>query len=405
MGRDVGMARALNRLSARRVATVTEAGYHADGGGLYLQVTASGSKSWIFRYTRAGKTRDMGFGPLHVVGLAEARTAAAEARRALLDGLDPLDARKAAHAARAGIPTFAEAAAEYIAHQRSTWTNPKHADQWTNTLETYAEPTIGAKPVDSVNTDDVLAVLRPIWEAKTETATRVRQRIEAVLDAQYAKRHWDKRNPARWKGHLDKLLPKPSRVRKVRHFPALPYGEAPAFMVKLRAETGIAARALEFLILTSARTNMVTQAQRKEIKGSVWTVPAERMKGKIEHKAPLSASAHALLDGLPKIAGSDYLFHGDRRLKAHLSNGAMDVLLERMGYAHITVHGFRSTFKDWATEQTDFANEVSEAALAHVVEDKTEAAYRRGALLDKRRKLMEAWAAYLATAPRSPARA
>jgi integrase len=394
MGGDVGMARALNRLSARRVATVTEAGYYADGGGLYLQLTATGSKSWIFRFTRHGRTRDMGLGPLHTVSLAEARVAATTARKALLDGIDPLDARRAALAAKAGIPTFSEAATEYIAEQRKGWTNPKHADQWTNTLETYAMPTIGQKPVDAIDTTDLLAILRPIWETKTETATRVRQRIEAVLDAQYAQRHWDKQNPARWRGHLSKLLPKPSKVREVKHFPALPYKDLPAFMVKLRADNYTAARALEFLILTAARTNMVSKANWPEVDGALWTVPKERMKGKIEHAVPLSPTAVALLEALPRIKGSQAIFRGDRGLKAHMSNAAMDALLERMGHAHVTVHGFRSTFKDWATEQTDFPNEVSESALAHVVKDKTEAAYRRGALLKKRRQLMEAWAAY-----------
>ncbi|GGA05459.1 phage integrase [Dyella caseinilytica] len=381
---------------------MTEQGYHADGGGLYLQVTASGAKSWIFRYTRGGKTRDMGLGPVHTIGLAEARTEATEARRALVAGTDPLDARRAAQAERARIPTFAEAAAEYIDQHKSTWTNPKHADQWANTLATYADPFIGTKAVDQVDTADMLAILKPIWESKTETATRVRQRVETVLDAQYAQRHWDKRNPARWRGHLDKLLPKPSRVRKVEHFAALPYADMPAFMAKLRDDSGIAARALEFLIMTASRTNMVTKAVRSEIADDTWTIPAERMKMKKEHRIPLIGAAVALVDALPRISGSDYLFHGDRhKFKSHLSNGAMDALLERMGCAHITVHGFRSTFKDWATEQTDFANEVSEAALAHAVADKTEAAYRRGELMDKRRKLMEAWGAYLAQSPQA----
>lgn len=386
------MARALNRLSARRVATVTDAGYYADGGGLYLQVTAAGSKSWIFRFARHGKTRDMGLGPTHTVGLADARVGAALARKALLDGIDPLDARKAALAAKAGIVTFAEASAEYIAEQAKGWTNAKHADQWTNTLETYAMPTIGTKPVDAVDTNDVLAILRPIWETKTETATRVRQRIEAVLDAQYAARHWDRMNPARWRAHLDKLLPKPSKVRAVQHFAAMPYPELPAFMAELRANSYTAARALEFLILTAARTNMVSKACWPEIAGDLWIVPAARMKAGREHQVPLSRAALALLESLPRIKGSVAIFRGDRGLKAHMSNAAMDALLERMGYAHVTVHGFRSTFKDWAAEQTDFPNEVSESALAHVVKDKTEAAYRRGALLKKRRQLMEAWA-------------
>lgn len=395
------MARGINRLSARRVATVTERGYHADGGGLYLQVTASGAKSWVFRFTLRGKTRDMGLGALHTVGLAEARTAAAEARQALLSGIDPLDARRAAQAARAGIPTFAEAAASYIAAQRTGWTNPKHAAQWATTLDTYAGPVIGAKPIDAITTTDLLAILLPIWEGKTETAARVRQRVEAVLDAEFARRHWEKPNPARWRGHLDKLLPKPSRVRTVRHFPALPYADLPAFMARLRAEPVIAARALEFLILTAARTGMVTGAKLAEIVGDEWRVPAARMKAKVAHTVPLVPAALAVIHAVPRVAGAAYCFPGDRHLKAHLSNGAMDALLERMGCAHVTVHGFRSTFKDWATEQTDFANEVSEAALAHVVEDKTEAAYRRGALLEKRRKLMEAWAAYCETATRA----
>jgi len=392
------MARELNRLSARRVATVTAKGYYADGGGLYLQVSASGSKSWIFRYASSGKTRDMGLGPIHTVTLAEARTAATDARRSLLSGADPLDARRAALAAREAIPTFAEAAATYIAAHATEWTNPKHAAQWTTTLETYASPTIGTKPVDQVDTTDLLAILQPIWTTKTETATRVRQRVESVLDAEYAQRHWDKQNPARWRGHLAKLLPKPSKVRKVRHFPALPYADLPAFMAKLRAQTFTAARALEFLILTAARTNMVSQARWVEIAGNTWHVPAERMKAGVAHDVPLSTVAVALVKGLPRVQGGAYLFPGDRWLKDHMSNGAMDALLERMGYAHITVHGFRSTFKDWASEETDYPKEVSEAALAHVIPDKTEAAYRRGALLAKRRRLMEAWARYASPA-------
>jgi integrase len=389
------MARALNRLSARRVATVTDAGYYADGGGLYLQVTAGGAKSWVFRFTLAKRSREMGLGPTHTVTLADARDAAADARRVLLSGSDPLEARRAALAGKAAIPTFAAAAAEYIAEQRKAWTNPKHADQWTNTLETYAMPTIGTKLVDAIDTADVLLILRPIWESKTETATRVRQRVESVLDAQYAQRHWDRQNPARWRGHLAKLLPKPSKVRQVRHFPALPYKDMPAFMLGLRADTGTAARALEFLILTAARTNMVSKANWSEIDGDLWTIPKARMKGKLEHVVPLAPAAVRLLAAMPR-SSSHAIFRGDRGLKTHMSNAAMDALLERMGYGHVTVHGFRSTFKDWATEQTDFPNEVSESALAHVVKDKTEAAYRRGALLEKRRQLMDAWAAYCA---------
>ncbi|MEO5811632.1 MAG: integrase arm-type DNA-binding domain-containing protein, partial [Rhodanobacter sp.] len=369
------VARQLNRLSARRVATVTGKGYYADGGGLYLQVAASGSKSWIFRYERGGKVRDMGMGPTHTITLAQARVAATDARRALLSGTDPLDARRATMAAKAGVLTFDQAAAAYITAQAPGWTNPKHAAQWASTLATYASPTIGTKPVDQIDTNDVLALLRPIWESKTETATRVRQRVESVLDAQYAQHRWDKQNPARWRGHLAKLLPKPSKVSNVRHFPALPYADLPAFMVRLRADSCVAAYALQFLIFTAARTNMVSKASWPEIHGNLWRVPAARMKGKTEDfEIPLAPAALDLLESVPHVKGSGpAIFTGDRGLKAHMSNGAMDALLQRMGMAHITVHGFRSTFKDWAAEQTDFANEVSEAAMAHVIADKTEA--------------------------------
>lgn len=394
------MVRALNRLSARRVATVTDAGYYADGGGLYLQVTAGGAKSWVFRFTLAKRSREMGLGPTHTVTLADAREAAADARRVLLSGVDPLEARRAALAGKAAIPTFAKAAADYIAEQGAGWTNTKHAAQWTNTLETYAMPTIGTKLVDAIDTADVLLILRPIWETKTETATRVRQRVESVLDAQYAQRHWDRQNPARWRGHLAKLLPKPSKVRQVRHHPALPYAGVRDFMALLRAQPGTAARALELTILTAARTNMVSKARWSEIADALWTVPPERMKSKLEHVIPLSGAAQALIASLPEYGA--YLFPGDRRSKPHMSNAAMDALLERMGFAHVTVHGFRSTFKDWCSEETDFPNEVSESALAHMIEDKTEAAYRRGALLEKRRQLMEAWADYCSSADSTP---
>lgn len=390
------MPRSLNRLSARKVATVTAAGYHADGGGLYLQVTPSGARSWVFRFTLRKRSREMGLGPLHTITLAEAREAATAARRQLLQGVDPIEARRADLAVKARIPTFAQAAADYIQAQAGGWSSPKHATQWATTLATYAEPFLGAKPIDQIDTSDVLAVLRPIWESKTETATRVRQRIESVLDAEYAQRHWDRQNPARWRGHLAKLLPKPSKVRKVRHFPALPYDQLPAFLVQLRAMPGTAARALELLILTAARTNMVTKARWSEIDGDLWTVPAERMKSGVAHEIPLSPPAQALVASLARHEGGAYLFPGDRGKNPHMSNAAMDVLLERMGFAHVTVHGFRSTFKDWASEQTDTPNEVSESALAHMIEDKTEAAYRRGALLAKRRQLMAAWADYCA---------
>jgi integrase len=387
------MARQLNRLTAKTV-QAAKPGKYADGGGLFLQVTNAGVKSWTFRYARGGVERYMGLGPVHTVSLAQARQKAQDAREQLAAGQDPQDARRSALEAKAAIPTFWEAAVAYIAEQTPGWTNPKHAAQWTNTLETYAKPTLGSRRIDDIDTDHVLAVLRPIWAKKTETATRVRQRIEAVLDAAAAKKQRPADNPARWRGHLAKLLPKPSKVRTVEHFPAMPYTDAPAFVKRLRAEGGIAPKALEFLILTASRTNMVTKAWRAEIRGETWHVPGERMKNGKPFAVPLSPAALAVVEATPIEKGLG-LFPGGRKGSKHLSNGAMDVLLTRMGVDHFTVHGFRSTFRDWAAEQTHFPNEVIEMALAHTIKDKTEAAYRRGDLLAKRRELMEAWAAYL----------
>lgn len=335
----------------------------------------------------------MGLGPSHAVTLAEARQAAQEARRAIASGVDPQDQRKAARAAVAGIPTFSDAAAAYIAEHGKAWSNEKHAAQWANTLATYAAPVIGSKPVDTVTTDDVLAILRPLWATKTETASRVRGRIESILDAAKVQGQRTGENPARWKGHLDKLLAAPGKVRTVKHFDALPYADAPGFMVKVRARPGTDARALEFLILTAARPGMVAKAQPREVHGDTWTVPPPRMKSRREFRVPLSARAVALLEALPCEPGAG-VFPGQRR--PCLSDGAMDALLERMGYAgKATAHGFRSTFRDWVAECTTFPRELAEAALAHTLKDKTEAAYQRGDLFAKRRELMEAWAAYL----------
>lgn len=393
------MARQLNRLSARQVATA-KPGKYPDGGGLWLQVTPSGAKSWVFRYTRDKREQFMGLGPVHTVSLAEARQKAQDARKALLVGGDPLAQRRAAQAAKEGTPTFCAAYAAYIAEHRAGWKNPKHVDQWTNTLDTYAKPKIGDKRVDEITTEDVMSVLQPIWQTKTETAKRLRGRIEAVLDADRAKHGRPGENPARWRGHLAKLLPSPKRIRKVKHFAAMPYAEVPAFMQALRARSGQSARALEFLILTAMRTNPVRMAHRAEIKGDVWKIPGEHMKGGRPFTVPLSAAAIDVLERTPREAGSTYLFAGQR--KPYLSNGAMDKLLQKdMGLPY-TVHGFRSSFKDWASETTHFHNEVSESALAHTISDETEAAYRRGELLAKRRELMEAWSTYLNPAPPPP---
>lgn len=379
----------INRLTTRRVTTVTESGYHADGGGLYLQVTATGAKSWVFRYRFEGRRPEMGLGPLRAVGLADARAAADAARKMVLAGQDPLAGRRAAFMASAGIPTFWEEAEAYIMERRAGWTNPKHAGQWTSSLETYAKPVIGDMRVDRIETEHVLAVLRPIWTTKTETASRVRQRMEAVLDAATVQKKRTGENPARWRGHLPMILPKPTAVTKVANFAALPYADLPAFMVALRGRHGEAARALEFTILTAARTGMTLGAvpQEVDLAAGTWTVPGHRMKAKVEHTIPLSPAALAL--ARPRME-RDLLFPNDLTDEA-LSENAMLALLKRMGFGHITVHGFRSTFKDWASETTDFPDDLSEAALAHQIRDKAKAAYKRGTMLEKRKKLMLSW--------------
>jgi len=385
----------INRLTTRRVTTVTEPGYHADGGGLYLQVSATGAKSWVFRYRFERRRPEMGLGPLHIVGLANAREAADAARKLILAGQDPLAGRRAAALASAGIPTFWEAAESYIEERRTGWTNPKHAGQWTSTLETYAKPVLGGMRVDRIETEHVLAVLRPIWTTKTETASRVRQRVEAVLDAATVQKKRTGDNPARWRGHLSMILPKPTAVTKVENFAALPYVELPAFMAELRMRHGEAARALEFTILTAARTGMTLGAVPGEVdvQGGTWTVPSDRMKAKVEHTIPLPPAALALVR--PRLQRA-LLFPNDLT-GAQMSENAMLALLKRMGFCHITVHGFRSTFKDWASETTEFPDDLSEAALAHQIRDKAKAAYKRGTMLEKRRKMMDAWARFATT--------
>ncbi|MBN5049456.1 integrase arm-type DNA-binding domain-containing protein [Stenotrophomonas maltophilia] len=382
----------IHRLTARRVATVSQPGYHPDGGGLYLQVTGTGAKSWVFRYRFEGRRPEMGLGPVHVIGLADARAAADAVRKLVQAGQDPLAGRRSAAVASSAIPTFWDAAQAYIAERRAGWTNPKHGAQWASTLETYAKPIIGALRVDRIETEHVLAVLRPIWTSKTETASRVRQRVEAVLDAATVQKKRSGENPARWRGHMSMILPKPTAVSKVENFAALPYADLPSFMDALALRHGEAARALEFTILTAARTGMTLGAVPGEIdlQAGTWTVPGWRMKAKVEHTIPLSPAALALAK--PRMQ-RELLFPNDLTSDP-LSENAMLALLKRMGFGHITVHGFRSTFKDWASETTDFPDDLSEAALAHRIRDKAKAAYKRGTMLEKRRSLMEAWATF-----------
>jgi integrase len=314
----------------------------------------------------------------------------------LADGVDPIAQRdverqqQRLEAARA--QTFDQCAAAYIAAHRAGWKNVKHAEQWENTLAAYASPAFGALPVADIDTAAVMRALGPIWNTKTETASRVRGRIEKVLDWATVQGFRTGENPARWRGHLDKLLPKRSKVQKVQHHPALPYAEAPAFMAKLRAQEGIAARALEFLILTATRTGEVIGARWDEfdLEAGSWTIPAERMKAGKEHEVPLSARALEIVQGLAKMRPGSYVFPG-RRPRDPLSNMALLALLKRMGRSDLTAHGFRSTFSDWAHETTNFPSEVIEMALAHTIRNKVEAAYRRGNLREKRRELMDAW--------------
>ncbi|MER9763120.1 integrase arm-type DNA-binding domain-containing protein [Mesorhizobium sp. M0138] len=392
----------INRLSVKAVEAQTKPGLYADGLGLYLQVAKGGAKSWIFRYMLAGRPRKMGLGSVNTVSLKLARERAGDARLKLLDADDPIEKRKAERleklAASATALTFKEAAEAYIKAHRSGWKNIKHAAQWKATLEAYAYPVFGELAVGRVDVGLVLKALEAIWTTKPETATRVRGRIESILDWATARgyRHGD--NPARWRGHLDKLLPARSKVAKVKHHAALPYAEIGAFVADVRQMEGTSPKALEFAILTATRTGEVVGARWQEIDtdNALWTIPGDRMKAGKEHRVPLSDRALAILDSLPREKGNDAVFIGDKGGKA-LSNMALLMTLRRMDRDDLTTHGFRSTFRDWAAEQTAFPNEMLEMALAHTVSDKTEAAYRRGDLMEKRRRLMADWAAYCAT--------
>lgn len=401
----------MGRFTALEIKRLVAPGRHGDGGGLWFQVRDAERRSWLFRYTMAGKARSMGLGEYPLVGLAEARAAADEARRMLREGLDPIAVRDAARKrakAAAQAPasnTFRECATLYIAAHEASWRNAKHRAQWHSTLAAYVHPVFGDRPVATIGTADVMQVLERLWHAKPETASRVRGRIEAVLD--YAKaRGWrDGENPARWRGHVSNLLPKRSKVAPVVHHAALPWGEVAGFMAVLRAHPGIASRALEFAILTAARTGEVLGARWNEIDlaAKVWTVPAARMKAGREHRVPLSASALAVLRAVAPLASApDALLFpsptppqkgGAARA---LSNMAFAALLRRMQRGTITAHGFRSTFRDWAGEATGHPREVIEHALAHRLKDKAEAAYARGDLFAKRRVLMDDWSAFCA---------
>jgi integrase len=383
VGTDEGtaMAKATDKLTALRVKREQRAGRHHDGSGLYLHVGKTGAKSWVLRFMLDGRRHDMGLGNIDTVTLAEARARALEARKLKAGGIDPLGAKRAsraaARAAQAKSVTFAECAEAYIRDKRSGWRSIKHAKQWETTLAEFAMPTLGELPVSAIDTGLVLKVLRPLWDTKTETASRIRTRIELILDWARVSGYRDGENPARWRGHLDKLLPARGKVQKVEHHAALPYRDIPAFMAELRKLDGTAARALEFTILTAARTGEVRGASTAEFDrgAGVWTVPGSRMKSGREHRVPLSAPALALVDDVV----------------AHTAVNAMGRTLAKLRPG-LTVHGMRSTFRDWAAETTSFPNHVVEQALAHAIPSAVEASYRRGDLMDKRRELMSAWA-------------
>lgn len=389
------------RLTQLKVDKAKTKGVYPDGAGLYLNVTIGGSKSWLYRYMLAGKQHWMGLGSYPEVSLSDAREKAADARKLTRQNIDPLaEKRLTTSVIRASIAKampFETAAEKFIDAHKAGWKNAKHIDQWRNTLTTYAYPTIGKLDVSLIETAHIMRILEKddFWNTKTETAHRVRGRIESVLDWATARKYRSGDNPARWKGHLDKLLPARTKVKKTEHHAALPWPDIGAFMVELRKQEGIAAKAVEFAILTAARSGEVRGATWEEIDldAGVWIVPPERMKAKKEHRVPLSAKALALLTEQKKLFPDGYVFPGMKAGKP-LSDMSLTAVLRRMDRNEITVHGFRSTFRDWAAESTAYPSEMVEMALAHTIGNKVEAAYRRGDMFDKRRRLMQDWSDY-----------
>ena len=373
-------------------------GAYADGDGLYLKIGTTGAASWQYRYQMNGKRRMMGLGSCATVGLAEARDKAADARKQVKQGIDPLEVKEAEQTAvEAKATTFRELATEYIADHRPGWRNAKHGQQWENTLAQYAFPKIGDKPIAEISTEDVLRILKKLWTEKPETASRLRNRIELVIDAGRAKGLSTAANPAAWRGHLDKLLPKRTKASKGHHA-AMDYRELPAFYKRLTEDRdSLSSVALQITILTACRTSEVLLADWSEfdLDNRLWTIPGERMKAGKPHRVPLTDEVLKLLQG---IKGEGYVFPGARQGRP-LSNMAMTMVLRRLGHPELTVHGFRSTFRDWCAEETHYPNIVAEQALAHTVGNAVEAAYRRGDLLDKRRALMADWATYCTTKP------
>jgi integrase len=397
-------------LSAAKVRNTTAPGLYGDGHGLYLRVGGHRGKSWVLRYMINGRAREMGLGSVAVFTLAEARERARQHRKLAKDGIDPIDRRRGerdkARLTAARAMTFRQCAEAYIKAQAAGWRNAKHAAQWPSSLEAYVYPVFGSLPVAAIDTALVMKALEPIWTGKPETASRVRGRIEAVLGWATTSGFRSGDNPARWRGHLENLLPRPSKAKAAarrengrgEHLAALPYAELGGFMAALREQKGIAARALEFAVLTVARRGEVLGAKWSEIDlgERLWVIPAGRMKAEKEHRIPLADRALAIVEAMAAIRSSEFVFPGAKTGQA-LGNIAMLLQLRRMGRGEFTVHGFRSSFSDWCAERTAFPAEVREMALAHAVGDKVEAAYRRGDLFQKRRQLAEAWARFCST--------
>ena len=392
----------MGKLTAKEVAKLRkQLGFHPDGGGLYLRVKQNKrgerSASWIYRYKRC----DLGLGPLDSVSLAQARQKAADGRKQRLENIDPIAAKRAAQAAetleKARAISFDECVELFLAPREKGWKNAKHRQQWQSTLKTYASPAFGRVPVADVNTSLVLKAIEPIWLSKPETASRLRGRIERILSWAKVRGYRTGENPALWRGHLDQTLPPPNKGK--RHHKALPYTELPAFLIELRSRPATAARALEFVILTAARTGEVIGVTWEEIDLGIktWVVPAPRMKAERAHIVPLSDAAMAVLGRIEGPRTGPIFW--EECSGQPLSNMSMLMLLRRMRCTDVTTHGFRSTFRDWVAEQTDFADPIAEAALAHESGDATERAYRRSTFLAKRRRLMDAWGEFCAGKP------
>lgn len=401
------MARKAKELSALEVSRIVDAGHHSVGGvaGLYLYVINTGARSWVLRTMVGDKRRHMGLGSFPEVPLARAKEKARAAKEKIAQGIDPILQRHAAasslRAQQASEKTFEQAAQAYLQAHGDGWKNPKHRAQWAATLETYAYPHMGKLLVQDIGQEHILNVLEPIWKTKTETASRLRGRIENVLDWATVRKYRSGENPARWKGHLDKLLPAPGKIQKVAHHRALPLAQMPIFMTDLRKREGVAARALEFTILCAARSGETRGAVWSEVdlEKSIWTVPAERMKSGKEHRIPLSVPAIALLKAQPRFVDNDLVFPAPRG--GPLSDMSLTAVMRRMEVDAVP-HGFRSTFRDWAGEQTNYPRDLAEQALAHVLENKVEAAYRRGDALEKRRTMMDDWANFCSTTQAKP---